>query len=526
MMPPAHVPVHGGPCQGIPPGGRGARRRGMAALALAALLAAGPALAQRAEPPADGQQPAGRDNPMRTAPASFSALAKDKLPAVVTITAAGEIPAQAPGEMPGGPGAPPFGLPPGSPLEDFFGEFFGRRGPDGGGPRPTRALGSGFVIDPAGFIVTNNHVVENADEIEVAFPSGDTYQAKLIGTDPATDIALLKVETPEPLPALAWGDSETAEVGDWVIAIGNPFGLGGTVTAGIISARARDIGAGNYDDFLQTDTAINTGNSGGPLIDMKGEVIGVNTAIFSRSGGNIGIGFSVPSAIARSVAEELRDRGFVERGFLGVTIQQVSPEIAAALGLKEARGALVSSVTADSPAAQAGIETGDLITTLNGRPVERPRDLSRAVADTDPGRTVELGLLRQGRERTVTPKVGTLPRERQVAEAETGGESGQATLGLTLAPLTPPLRERFGLEEDTQGTVVVGVAPNSPAAQRGFQPGDLITRANQSEVTSPEDLQQAIAEARKQGRDAIVVLRRSQDGALFVPLPVSPRQTG
>ena len=553
------------------PARRQSRTRLLATAAALLCLAVPPASAQRQPGPEampDQRQPpntapqasglprgearGGEVTPMRDAPASFASLAKAKLTAVVTITAAGRGgpdgaapggPGQGPGQAPGpgqgpgqqGPGGPQFPLPPGNPFEDFLEDFFGRGGPggpggpNGGGPaRPTRALGSGFIIDPAGYIVTNSHVVENAEEIEVAFQDGRTLEADVVGTDPATDIALLRVESDAPLPTLAWGDSDASEVGDWVIAIGNPFGLGGTVTSGIISARARDIGAGQYDDFLQTDAAINSGNSGGPLIAMDGRVIGVNTAIFSRTGGSIGIGFAIPSAIARNVTQELREQGFVTRGFLGVTIQPVTPEIAEAFGLQGDEGALVSSVTPDSPAARSGLETGDVVRTLNGAPIGEPRDLSRAVADIDPGESVTLGIVRGGEERTLTAQVGELPRGDQVAGAEPGppgGEGGEGALGLTLAPVTPGAREKFGLEEDVEGAVVVNVNPGSPAAEQGFEPGDVITRANREPIGQPSDLVRAIEEAREQGKETIVVLRRTRQGSVFVPIPLD-RQAG
>lgn len=511
---------------------RRVRRAAMASVAVAMLTLSAQGVA--AQPmPMERRQGMDGPMPMRDAPASFAALAKSKLPAVVTITAAATErrgpqagPQGRPGPNEPGQAPPPNPFPPGSPFEDFLEDFFGRGGPDTPQPRPTRAVGSGFIVDAAGFIVTNNHVVEDATEIEVTLQGGDTLAAKVVGTDPATDIAVLKVEPRMPLPTLAWGDSDRSEVGDWVIAIGNPFGLGGTVTSGIISARARDIGAGNYDDFLQTDAAINTGNSGGPLIAMDGSVIGVNTAIFSRTGGSIGIGFAVPSGIARKVTAELRDKGFVTRGFLGVTIQQVTPEIAGALGLEGEKGALVSGVAPDSPAARAGLAVGDVVLTLDGRPVERPRDLSRAVADIEPGARVELGVLRDGRRETVTAQVGELPRADRVAAAPAPTQTeGEGALGLALAPMTPAIREKFALQVDVQGVVVTAVAPGSPAAERGFQPGDVITRANSTVLESPADLARTIDRAKGEGKDSIVVLRRTRQGAIFVPIPID-RQAG
>ncbi|WP_114394958.1 DegQ family serine endoprotease [Oleisolibacter albus] len=528
-----------------------------AAGALAALCAAAqpafsqPALSQdapsqdagpRDAAPAAASPPASpAASPVRQAPASFADLAKAKLPAVVTITATGTaggeavagpggpaVPGLPPGAGPQVPGGPPIPVPPGSPFEDFLDEFFGRGGPGGAmRPRAVRSLGSGFVVDPAGYVVTNNHVVESAEEIEVTFQDDRSFKATLVGTDAATDIALLKIEAGQPLPSLSFGDSDRIQVGDWVIAIGNPFGLGGTVTAGIISARARDIGAGNYDDFLQTDAAINTGNSGGPLIDLAGEVVGMNTAIFSRTGGNIGIGFAVPSGMAREVVTALRDKGYVTRGYLGVTIQPVTPDIADALGIAPRTGALVSSVAPGSPAADAGLRPGDVITQVDGQGVERPRDLSRRVADLDPGQPVKLSLLRDGKQQSLSAKVGELPRADQQVAAVTEAPAPQGTLGLMLAPINPETRQRFGLEEGAEGALVTAVAPGSPAAERGFRPGDIITRANRTDVKSPQDVAGAVEEARKAGRDSVVVLRRTEEGAVFVPLPLAgPGQAG
>ncbi|NUB07274.1 DegQ family serine endoprotease [Azospirillum sp. Vi22] len=465
----------------------------------------------------------------REVPPTFAELATAKLPTVVTIIASSGAPPvrqMAQSEQPDiGPGMGPFSTLPDSPLRDFLEDLIRRQAPHRGeGPdaaprgRPARALGSGFVIDPTGYVVTNNHVVENADKVEVTLSDKQTLPAKIVGTDQKTDLALLKVDPKQPLPSVQWGDSDRSRIGDWVLAIGNPFGLGGTVTAGIISARGRDIGAGPYDDFLQTDAAINQGNSGGPMFSLQGEVIGVNTAIFSQSGGNVGIGFAIPSDLAKPVIAALRDKGRVTRGYLGVMIQPVEQDVADALGLKDRSGALVADVTKDSPAAQAGIQPGDVITEYAGKSVSEPHALTGMVAQTKPGDTVPIAVLRDGRVNPLNVHVLELQPTRQ-AEAQPQNP-GEGKLGLALAPVTPELRKEFGLDPDAQGAVVVDVAPNSPAARVGLQPGDVITRVGPAPVTGPADVAKAVEEARKAKKDHVLVQRRREDGALFVPLPV------
>jgi serine protease Do len=459
-------------------------------------------------------------------PESFADLAQAKLPSVVTVTATSSNQDE-PGpdaEDPGfglPPGVPEFDFPPGSPFEEFFKRF----GPDGNAPegpaRRSTSLGSGFIIDPTGYIVTNNHVVTGADEVKVVTHEDRAFTAEIIGTDPKTDLALLKIEADGDLPAVTWGNSDQMRIGDWVVAIGNPFGLGGTVTAGILSARARDIGAGPYDDFLQTDAAINRGNSGGPLFNMTGEVIGVSTAIFSQSGGNIGIGFAVPSEIARPIIAELRESGKVTRGWLGVTIQPITPEIAQALGLDQQGGALVAQVTPDSPAARAGMESGDVIVQFDGRKIDGPRDLSRMVAEVDVGTRAGVTVLRNGDRKNLEVTIRELEETRAAGSPER--ESPQAgALGLTLAPLTPETRERFGVSPDAQGTVVVEVAPDSPAATRDLRPGDLITQVGRQRVERPGDVAAAVEQARKANQDHILLLRSRDGNSLFVPLPIKP----
>ncbi len=503
-----------------PPPVRGRSRMWLVVAAGLLLAPAGPAMAQ-GKPAAAGEMPA-----------SFADLAEAKLPSVVTITAstAPERPQMAQSDQQGGAG--PFSMLPDSPLRDFMEELLRRQTPGApgghgqGAPRgeaPARphgmSLGSGFIIDPSGYVVTNNHVVEHADKVEVTLTDKRKLPAKIVGTDVKTDLALLKVESDKPLPSVSWGDSSVMRVGDWVVAIGNPFGLGGTVTAGIISARARDIGAGPYDDFLQTDAAINRGNSGGPMFNVKGEVIGVNTAIFSQSGGNIGIGFAIPASLARPVIDELRSNGRVTRGYLGVTIQPVTPDIAKALDLKDQSGALVADVSKDAPAAKAGLKSGDLITEFGGKQVAGPHELTRMVAQTKPGDTARVVVLRDGKPVTLEARIAELQPSAEQAEAKQQ-QPGGGQLGLTLAPITPELRKEFSLDSDVSGAAVVEVAPDSPAAKAGFEPGDIITRAGQQTVGNPSDVANVVDQARKSGKDHVILLRRRDGQSLFVPLPL------
>ncbi|WP_207460010.1 DegQ family serine endoprotease [Azospirillum sp. SYSU D00513] len=514
-------------------------QRLLGGVAVVACLLAGPVTTVSAQ--TNGQGSAGQNsasqgtgpaaNQAHPAPASFADLAKAKQPAVVTITATSAPPArqQTANEA---PGQSPFPFPPGTPFRDFLEDLLRRQMPGGGQSpqspqspmqpmpeRPTSALGSGFVIDPSGYIVTNNHVVQKADKVQVTLQDRRQLDAKIIGTDPQTDLALLKASSDKPLPTVQWGDSEALQVGDWVLAIGNPFGLGGTVTAGILSARGRDIGAGPYDDFLQTDAAINSGNSGGPMFDMAGNVIGVNTAIFSRSGGNIGIGFAIPSALAKPIIAELRDKGRVTRGYLGVSIQPLTPDIAQALGLPDRSGALVAEVVPDSPASKAGIESGDVVTKFGGETIEDAHELSRAAAMTAPGSTVPVTVWRNGKSIPLEARVAELQPPAQQAEAEQV-KPAEGQLGMTLAPMTPELRQQFDLPQTSQGAVVVQVAPDSPAARNGFQPGDVIARAGQQPVDEPSDVADAVKQARDAKKDSVLLLRKRGEGSLFVPLPL------
>jgi len=500
-------------------------------LALAPLLAAlttGAALAQTAQqttPAAPGQAApppaAAPAAPMHDAPASFAPLARQLLPAVVNISTTQNL--QARRDRPDAPDIPQ--APPGSPFEEFFRDFFNRNrhGSPDQPPRPRRAqsLGSGFIVDASGLVVTNNHVIEGADEINVILHDNTSIRAELLGTDTRTDLAVLRIKTDKPLPALQWGNSDDAQVGDWVLAIGNPFGLGGTVTAGIVSARGRDIRQGLYDDFIQTDAAINRGNSGGPLFNLQGQVIGINTAIYSPTGGSIGIGFAIPANLARNIVTQLADTGKVRRGWLGVNIQQVTEEIAESLGLQGGgRGALVARAQEGGPAAEAGIRNGDVILRFDGQEVREMRTLPRIVADTPVGREVPVVVWRDGDEQTITVKVGELPSEQQAAA--TPGPQDRPTelsgLGLSVAGITPELRERFGLDPEQRGVVITDVMPGSTAAERELRPGDVIVEVQQERVGTPQELQAQLERLRRQNRSTALLLIESQQGQRFVPL--------
>ena len=520
------------------------------AAALYALLAgcllfpALPAAAQEA--PAANTANAAPNASRTYAPPSFRDLARTQVDTVVNISSTQAPQASGGGRMPEG-----MDVPPGSPLEEFFREFRNRQrggqpngapeggppgGPNGapGGPGglPGMALGSGFIIDPSGLIVTNSHVVADAAEISVTLHDGTRLPAKLVGSDAPTDLALLKVETDKPLTAAHWGDSESVEVGDWVVAIGNPFGLGGSVTAGILSARARDIQQGPYDEYLQTDAAINRGNSGGPLYDASGAVIGINTAIYSPTGGSVGIGFAIPSSLAQPIIEQLKDGGKVRRGWLGVQVQRVTPDIAESLGMDGTGGALVTSVSPDSPAAAAGLRQGDVITAFNGKALEQMRELPRLVASTGIGREVPLTVLRGGKQESVQVTLGELPNEpQQLAMSGSSGaprsaqpEESKTALGLKLAPLTPGLRATFSIGDDVDGVVVTEVDGNSVASQRGLDLGDVIVEAGQEPVATPADLESRIAKAREEGRKTLLMLVSRGGDLRYVPLPLDGKK--
>ncbi|MFV0474943.1 MAG: DegQ family serine endoprotease [Pikeienuella sp.] len=452
--------------------------------------------------------------PAPAAPDSFADLAQRLSPAVVNISTSQTIVAPDRGPRPQ--------LPEGSPFEELFRDFFD--GDRDGGPRTTNSLGSGFVIDPDGLVVTNNHVIENADEIMVNFIDGTSLPAVLLGADSKTDIALLKVTPSTPLNFVSFGDSAASRVGDWVLAIGNPFGLGGSVSAGIISARNRDINSGPYDDFIQTDAAINRGNSGGPLFNMAGEVIGVNTAIISPSGGSIGIGFSVPSALVKNVVAQLREFGHTKRGWLGVRIQQVTPELAEGLGLEKPAGALVSEVTAEGPAAGGGIEAGDVIMKFDGKDIVEMRDLPRMVAETDVGKDVRVVIWRKGKTQTVKVVLGLLdegadsPAE-EVDKPETPSVA-EAALGMKLEPLTERNRGDYNIADGAKGVLVTEVDAGSTAAEKGVRPGDVIVEVAQEAVATPADVRGGVAKAREEGRKSVLILVQSGTDLRFVALKI------
>lgn len=470
-------------------------------LALAVLMQAVPALA-------------------RPAPDSFADMAERLLPAVVNVSTTQTV--QSPQDV---PEMPQF--PPGSPFEEFFRDFFDRQQRPNQ-PRRATSLGSGFIIDPAGYIVTNNHVIADADKVSIRLHDDTEFEAEIVGRDPKTDLALLKINPGNhKLTAVGWGDSDASRVGDWVLAIGNPFGLGGTVTAGIVSARARDINAGPYDDFLQTDASINRGNSGGPMFNMAGDVIGINTAIYSPSGGSIGIGFAVPSALAKPVIEQLREHGRTRRGWLGVRIQMVTEEIAESLGLDKARGALIASVTETGPADKGGIRAGDIVLKFDGKDVPDMRRLPRIVAATKIDQDVPVEIWRDGKRMTVKVKVGELEEAEQAGlldptkPADSSGVNRTVdALGLSLAAVTPELRQRFGLADTAKGVLVTEVKPNSPAAEKAIQPGDVIVEVSQEEVKSPADLVEKVQAAQKAGRKSVLLLVSRKGEMRFVAVRI------
>ena len=449
----------------------------------------------------------------RAIPESFADLTDRLSPAVVNVSTAQMLD--------GGPG-----LEEGSPLEDLFRDLY----PDGGqGPRRVQSLGSGFVISPDGLVVTNNHVIEDADEVTINFPDGLSLTAEVIGTDPQTDLALLRIEHSAPLPFVAFGDSDAARVGDWVLAIGNPFGFAGSVSAGIISARNRDINAGRYDDFIQTDAAINRGNSGGPLFNMQGEVIGVNTAIISPTGGSIGIGFAVPSTLAARIVNQLQEYGITKRGWLGVRIQTVNDELAEALGLERPAGALVAEVTPGGPAAEAGIEAGDVILNFDGKDVTEMRTLPRLVADTEVGKAVRVTVFRQGKTQTLKATIGLLDEEGETATADAvpdvADDDGEATelprVGLTLRPLSQSARVEYGIAEDVEGVLVSEVAEGGAAAEKGVQPGDVIVEVGQEAVRTPAEVEAQVVKAVDADRKSVLFLIHSDGDLRFVPLTLA-----
>ena len=446
------------------------------------------------------EQPAG--------PPGFADVVERVTPAVVNVTVA-----QKPVQRMSLPG---HGLPEGSPMHEFFKQFGGL--PDAM-PHSREGEGSGFFISADGYIVTNNHVVESAERIEVTLTDGSTAEARIIGRDPKTDLALIKVDTDQPQPYVELSDSGQARVGDWVLAVGNPFGLGGSVNAGIISARGRDIQSGPYDDYLQIDAPINRGNSGGPLFDARGRVIGVNTAIYSPSGGNIGIGFAIPAETVADIVDQLRANGRVERGWLGVQIQPVTEAVAGSLGLDGATGVLVADVLADSPAQAAGVRSGDVILRAAGQEMEEYRDLTKLIASIDAGTKIELEVVRGGKVRVIDVTIGRMPGDELAQREPAATADDQPRIGLMLAPLTPAARAERGLEADAVGVLVAQVEAGSPAARAGIEPGSLISMVGQDPVSSPDEVADAVRAAAKKERPS-VLLRVEKDGEQrFVAVP-------
>lgn len=466
----------------------------------------------------------------QTPPPSFADLAEKLLPTVVNISSSQKIEElpqiQQRPSMP----RPNFpGLPNNHPLNDMFDEFFGEQMPTMPQQNlPSTAMGSGFIVDvEKGLIITNNHVIKDADEVKVTLHNDTILPAEVIGTDDKTDIAVLKVDlTGQNVTAATFGDSDTMRVGDWVVAIGNPFGLGGTVTAGIISARARDINSGPYDDYIQTDASINRGNSGGPMFNLNGEVIGINTAIFSPTGGSVGIGFAIPSALASPIIKQLNDFGRTRRGWLGVRIQTVTEDIASSLGLAKPAGALVADVTATGPAEKAGIKAGDIVLVFNNKPVREMRNLPRIVAETEIDKSVPVIVWRDGKRVTVSVNIGELEKAEDnglLAEIDSKDTAPEVTndqaidqLGFSVAPLTDVLRETYGVNNDLKGLIVTEIDSNSDAAKKGITQGDVITDINQKQVLTVADLQAEVDESVKAKRTAVLLLINSQQNIQFV----------
>jgi len=451
-------------------------------------------------------------------PVGFADIVEKVKPSVISV----RVKVDGGPKMMGLEGDSPF--PPGSPMERFF-KRFGMPDDQDGGPRQrgprgrnySMGQGSGFFISADGFAVTNNHVVDHAESVEVTTDDGKTYTAKVIGTDPKTDIALIKVEGRGDFPYVALAD-KPSRIGDWVIAVGNPFGLGGTVTAGIVSARGRDIGAGPYDDFIQIDAPVNKGNSGGPTFDVDGNVIGVNTAIYSPSGGSVGIAFAIPADTVKTVVTQLKDKGAVTRGWIGVQIQPVSADIADSLGLKTAEGALVAEPQPDGPAVKAGIASGDVITSVNGQPIKDARELAKRIGSLAPGASVKLGIVSKGAEKTVNVTLGELPREQRQAKVDSADRDNSGTdvprLGLSLAPADKVAGA------GSEGVVVTQVDPDGPAAAQGFRTGDVILDVAGKRVTSPDEVRKALADARTGGKRTVLLRVKSGDNTRFLAVPV------
>ena len=503
-----------------------------AGLSLAAVLALSPLVwAQTTAPvPAAPAESAAPVPPQIVPQQSFAPLVKKVLPAVVNISvtekAAGsdELSSQMPEEFRG------------SPFDEFLHRFFEQRRGDNGGdefqgtPREEGgakriALGSGFIIDPSGTIVTNNHVVGEAEKVQVILQDNSKYAAKIIGRDPRTDLAVLKINADKPLPYVSFGDSNATQVGDWVVAVGNPFGLGGTVTTGIISARGRDIHSGQFDDFLQIDAPINRGNSGGPAFNLSGQVIGINTAIYSPNGGSVGIGFAIPSNVAKTVVQQIEEHGKVTRGWLGVQIQQLTQPMAASLGLKNDHGAIVAAVEPDSPGAKAGLKQGDVVLSFNGTEIKEMRDLPRAVAATAPGSKATMTVWRKGETTNLDVTVGDMPENRQVAMAN-GGESGEQTghgqaLGMQLATLDNRLRGELHIGRDVHGAVITGIEEGSVGDNLGFERGDVIVSVDQQPVQNADEAAQLLKKAAQSPKKSALLLISRHGTTRYVGVDLS-----
>jgi serine protease Do len=443
----------------------------------------------------------------------FADLIESNRPAVVNIRTTMSPTRGAAGMR----GAPEMGP---APFDEFFRRFFGEVPEGARRPHPpVTGQGSGFVISAEGYIVTNNHVIENADEITVVFDDGATLPAKLVGADPKTDLALLKVDTEEELSFVRFGDSDKARIGDWIVAIGNPFGLGGTATAGIISARGRDLQAGPYDDFIQIDAPINRGNSGGPVFNTDGEVIGVNTMIYSPNGGSVGIGFAIPSALVTDIVADLEADGSVQRGWLGVQIQGVTDEIADGLGLDEGRGALIARVEPGSPADKAGLKSGDVILDYDGEDIETVKDLTRRVARTDADETIEVGIWRDGKRRERDVSIGVLSEE--PVRLASDDETRPGRLGLELAPLTSDTRRQYRIPRSVEGALVTNVDPRGPAARQGVRPGDVISMVGQKPVESPDQVEDEIEAAAGDDRHHVLLRIERNGGSRFIAMKLA-----
>jgi serine protease Do len=478
------------------------------------------------------------DGVFNTAPGSFAELSEDLIPAVVNVSSTQKFEEMVMDEEHPPMGQmPDFQFPEGSPFQYFFEDFMNRRNQFGQQQPalPAASLGSGFIIDAEkGYIVTNYHVVRDAEEVRITLYDDSTIPAEVVAKDEKVDIALLQVDTDKELTAVQFGDSEELRVGDWIVAIGNPFGLGGTVTAGIVSARQRDINSGPYDDYIQTDASINRGNSGGPMFNLNGEVIGINTAIYSPSGGSVGIGFAIPSNLAKPVIDQLIEFGRTRRGWLGVRIQTVTDEIAESLGLDSARGALVASVTAGGPAEEAKLKAGDIILEFDGKEVETMRSLPRIVAETRIDKEVTIRYWRDGKSRKASVAVGELEKAEEEGLLTQGSEQPEtpapvtgteiAPLGLTIQPLDEDVRMQYGISDATNGVIVMDVNRRSQAAQEGITPGDVIEEVNQQPVPDVATFQKVVNKAQKEGKPSVLLFLNREGDVRFVALPFEEEQ--